>query len=691
MNTKRLCGIIVGCQFCFGSILNAQTTSSDTTKLDEVTVRAYGLSSRLKNIPAAINHISASTLERFSPASIVSAINTTPGVRMEERSPGSYRFNIRGSSLRSPFGVRNVKVYYNDIPITNPGGHTYLNQLGYYNFNSIDIIKGPGSSFYGAGTGGVLLIESLDQNQQPGLFTEYATGSYNLQNIYGSYTTRNQKLISKIGFQHQQNDGYRDHSMLKRDVHSWNGLFQIGENRILKTTFLFGNLYYQTPGALTKAEYDKNPRAARPTVGNVPGSDSAHASITQKTFLTGVSYEQQWLSKWSNKSSVYGMFTDLRNPTIRDYEHSSEPHLGLRTDFKFTQPLQDGSFIFDAGGELQEGFTTLSVYNNVGGNGDSLKSFDDINNRLSFVFTQASYESHNWEITAGGSFNYLRVKDEKFNPTSSGLDTKKYTNQIAPRLAILKKFEHFNIYTSVAKGYSPPTTEELFPSGSDTVNLNLNAEQGINYDLGFKGTIWKNLYIDINAFIFSLKNTIVTRRTAAGGDYYINAGKTKQHGIETYISYPLFQSTAFIDRSIIWLSHTWHDFHYSSFKQLNTDYSGNQLPGEAPHTISTGYDFIAKNGLLGTVSYFYSDKIPLNDANSAYADSYNLIGLKLGYQYWIKQKFRAKLIAGVDNLLNEKYSLGNDINGFGGRYYNAAPGRNYYVSIVFQFITKNNP
>ncbi|MEJ0103149.1 MAG: hypothetical protein WDO19_11585 [Bacteroidota bacterium] len=38
-------------------------------------------------------------------------MNNTPGVRMEERSPGSYRLNLRGSTLRSPFGVRNVKVY----------------------------------------------------------------------------------------------------------------------------------------------------------------------------------------------------------------------------------------------------------------------------------------------------------------------------------------------------------------------------------------------------------------------------------------------------------------------------------------------------------------------------------------------------------------------------------------------------
>jgi iron complex outermembrane receptor protein len=43
---------------------------------------------------------------------------------------------------------------------------------------------------------------------------------------------------------------------------------------------------------------------------------------------------------------------------------------------------------------------------------------------------------------------------------------------------------------------------------------------------------------------------------------------------------------------------------------------------------------------------------------------------------------------GVDNLLDEQYSLGNDVNGFGGRYFNAAAGRNYYVSLQLQLLTR---
>ncbi|HET7896249.1 MAG TPA: TonB-dependent receptor plug domain-containing protein, partial [Flavisolibacter sp.] len=265
------------------ALLFAQSHDSITNTLTTVEVKAYGQTRRLKDVPAAVGYVSNQTLQRFSPASIVPAVNTVAGVRMEERSPGSYRFNIRGSSLRSPFGVRNVKVYYNDIPYTDPGGHTYLNGLGYYNFGSIEILKGPGSSMYGAGTGGVLLIESMSANEQPNLFGEYAVGSYGLRNAYASVTTGTGSNENRIGFQHQVSDGYRYHSEMKRDVLSWAGTFHLGENQRLKTTFLYSDLFYETPGALTKAEYDQDPKLARPAGGGFPSAEQSHAAIFQKT------------------------------------------------------------------------------------------------------------------------------------------------------------------------------------------------------------------------------------------------------------------------------------------------------------------------------------------------------------------------------------------------------------------------
>jgi iron complex outermembrane receptor protein len=73
--------------------------------------------------------------------------------------------------------------------------------------------------------------------------------------------------------------------------------------------------------------------------------------------------------------------------------------------------------------------------------------------------------------------------------------------------------------------------------------------------------------------------------------------------------------------------------------------------------------------------------MPLNDAGTAYAPAYHLIEAKAGWEYPITHKTRLTIYLGADNILNQKYSLGNDLNAVGGRYYNAAAPRNYYVGM----------
>jgi iron complex outermembrane receptor protein len=243
------------------------------------------------------------------------------------------------------------------------------------------------------------------------------------------------------------------------------------------------------------------------------------------------------------------------------------------------------------------------------------------------------------------------------------------------------------IYGSIAKGFSSPTTAEAIPTGS-AVNLGLNAERGRSHDFGFRGNLFNSLSVDVNAFFFSLKNTIVQRRDTAGGDYYINAGRTKQSGIEVALRQPLFQNSRLL-QSALWTSYTWHQFRYSTFKQLESDFSGKALPGVAPHTVAAGMDWMFKS-LTAALTYFYSAELPLNDANTAYASAFHIVGLKAGYAAPVRNRLKPKFSAGVNNLLDQQYSLGNDINAFGGRYFNAAPGRNFYISFSLQWLRNRN-
>ena len=133
------------------------------------------------------------------------------------------------------------------------------------------------------------------------------------------------------------------------------------------------------------------------------------------------------------------------------------------------------------------------------------------------------------------------------------------------------------------------------------------------------------------------------------------------------------------------MSYTWNKFNYDDFKQSTTDFSNKQLPSVAPNTVTAALDLVTKPGIYINFSYFYSDPIALNDANTDFASSYNLLGGRLGWRKNISKKFILDLFAGADNLFDVTYSLGNDINATGGRYYNVAAGRNYYAGIAMNF------
>jgi iron complex outermembrane receptor protein len=142
---------------------NNNATSPDTVSLNAVTVTAFSSGLKWKDVPASVALLNKQQLMRYDGTSMVPLLNTIAGVRMEERSPGSYRLSMRGSLLRSPFGVRNVKIYMDDVPLTDATGNTYLNLIDLNELSSIEIIKGPSSSFYGANTGGAVILNTDDK------------------------------------------------------------------------------------------------------------------------------------------------------------------------------------------------------------------------------------------------------------------------------------------------------------------------------------------------------------------------------------------------------------------------------------------------------------------------------------------------------------------------------------------------
>jgi iron complex outermembrane recepter protein len=662
------------------------TIADSSVTLDKVMITAFE-QNRVVNSGTIVKVISNSNADRFNKTSLVNAFNAVAGVRMEERSPGSYRINIRGSSLRSPFGIRNVKVYWNDIPVTDPGGNTYFNQFAFNNFSSIQIFKGPAGSMYGAGTGGLLLMHSFNNTTPAAINVEYITGSYGLQNVLFAAAHNTDDSRSQFTYANSHSDGYRDNSKTQRQNASFVSQLKISDKQELTASVLYNNLVYQTPGGLTKAEFTANPKQARPAAGGFPSAAVAKATIYQKTFLAGINHQYQFTGSFKNSTSLYGSFAQIKNPTFRNYERRNEPGFGGRTTFVYNKNINTTNVSIVGGGELQEGFFNTQVAKNKNGNPDTLQTNDDISYSTYSVFTQADISvQHNWIFTAGASINRSKVNFTRLSSYPVLQQSRTYKNEISPRLALQKILGKTNaVFASVSKGFSPPSVSELLPS-TGVISTFLEAEQGINYELGGRVALLKNkLHLEATGFYFRLNNALVTRKDSSNADYYVNAGNTKQKGVEISADYAAFFSHTIIEYVMIRSAFTVNDFKYGHFKKGTTDFSGKYLPSVPGHSIAVIADVQLKNGLYFNSTCYLAGKIYLDDANTVETPAYNLLACRLGYKLTVKQKTKLNFYTGVDNLLNETYSLGNDINAAAGRYYNTAAKRNFYAGVAFAF------
>ena len=661
----------------------AQYDESPTRVLDTLSVEAYAADRPLHLVPASVGSIDKYGFNRFGGTSLLPAFNLLPGIRMEERSPGSYRFSVRGSLLRSPFGVRNIKFYWNGLPFTDGGGNTYLNLLDPNTIGRAEVIKGPAGSLYGAGTGGAVLIRSAPIEESAASITALG-GSYGTYRVGALVEAKSPDLSSRVQFVQQKSDGYRQQSAMKRSAFQADMVFPFSASDIMDVTILHTDLYYQTPGGLTEAQYRADPGQARPPSGSVPGATGQQAAVFNRTWFSGIQYEHQWSSSWRSQIGFVASSTEFKNPSIRNFETRDEQNVGVRmaTHWEKRRTTYRSRVIF--GGEYQKYRAPITVTNNVGGvPGLVVLGQDEISSILALGFVQAEVEfQHGLQLVGGLSVNYVELEDKRSMPSPAFAQRRILNPVLLPRLAVLKRLsESTSVFVSASRGYSPPTVAEVMPS-TGIYNPALHPESGWSYEAGVHARIGSRVELHAALYDFRLVNAIVLQRDSTGADFYVNAGDTRQPGIEIAIDWSKPYS------GLVQLVHikagiTYSGYRFGTYSYDGSDYSGNALTGVPPWMVSIGADADLLHGLYAHVSANFVDRIPLNDANSDYASEYVLLGARIGKRF--QGRLPVDLFAGVDNVLDQTYSLGNDLNAAGKRYFNAAPRINYYLGLSARF------
>jgi iron complex outermembrane receptor protein len=681
--------------FSFGISPVFSQVEIDTLALSEVILEASPIKNVLQNAASSVSVITTAAINTTDGVILTPVLNKIPGVYMQQGGLNTNRITIRGIGARSQYGTNRVKAYFDGIPLSSGEGETVVEDIDVATIEKIEIIKGPNSTSFGSGLGGVIHLFSREMPLMESFGKSTTTfGSFGLlhQRLSGGYSDSNSNLWSN--YSDLQSGGYRANSSYKRKSFNVHGNQKTSTKGSLSLLGIFTRLKAFIPSSLNENDFNNNPQKAATTWAAAKGYES------YDKFLLGLGYDHKFSEKWALKLSVFSNVKDAYETRPFDILDEKINSLGLRLNVNYNDRLLSLPFELSFGTEMATEKYHYSLYKNLyltqpgqgSLQGEKFSATNEKRNYSNYFLQMEIWLAKNLHLETGIALNTTKYSLQDVFINSNAQNTDYTFGTIwSPRIGFSYKVGNGkNIYTSISKGFSVPSVAETLTPGGQ-INTDLKPETGWNYELGFKGNWFGNkLYTELTLFSTQIENLLVPRRTADDQYVGINAGSSSHPGVEFLVNYKLldfnkFQITPYFSAAL-------NHFKFKYFVDGEADYSGNQLTGVPDKQWNFGLDISTQYGFSLNTSYRTVGRIPMNDSNTKYTDSYSLLDIKATYFFTILKVLKTELNAGVNNALDEKYaaSILPNALGFGAvapRYYYPGNPLNFYggfsVSYVF--------
>lgn len=645
---------VVSTTAIFGQIKN------DTIALSAVTLKGSPIKNLLQNTAASVSVITAADINKSDGIILTSVLNKIPGLTMQQGALNTNRITIRGIGARAQYGTNKIKAYFDGIPLTTGEGETTIDAIDLASIEKIEIIKGPNSTSFGSGLGGVIQLFSRETPLLASFGKATVTfGSFGLlqQRLSAGYDDSKTNIFSS--YTDLQTDGFRANSSYNRKSLNLHGKQKMGSNGILSFLGTFTRLKAFIPSSINETDLKNSPEKAASTWAAAQGYESYDQS------LFGLGYDHRFSEKWSMQTSVFSNFKDAYEPRPFDILKDKTSSVGFRSNVNYKDQVFSLPFELSFGSELLTENYKYSLFKNGYQSqpgqgsiqGDEFSAINQNRNYSNYFLQMELWISAKLHLETGVALNTTKYSlEDVFYTNSSGQKTPFTFGKVcSPRVGLSYKVSPVkNIFTSVSKGFSVPSVAEtLTPEGR--INTDLKPEIGVNYELGFKGNWLRNkVYTEVTFYTTQINNLLVARRTANDQYVGINAGSSSHSGLEFLVNYallvlPQLQITPYFSGAV-------NAFKFKEFLDGDADYSGNQLTGVPENQFNFGVDLNTKNGFTVNTSFRTMGAIPLNDSNTKYSERYALLDIKTTYVFTILSVLKTELNAGINNASNTKYA-----------------------------------
>jgi len=641
----------------------AEETGSSAVFSEEVTVRGTRTRSVLKQ-PQSIGVLTREDLKRNEGVFLDDTLNLVPGVRYESRTvSGGQRITIRGYGNSTNFNGTGFKAYLNGIPITDAEGTTILDDVDISTLGRVEVIKGPASSLYGSGIGGVVRFFTISPEPNQMVATQELLGGEDA--LFRSNTrfengTDNSGFLVNYG--HQHSDGYRVHSESNKDYVLLTGDYRPSSRQAWTYLASYNHSFDQLAGQLTEPQF-----VARENVAEAPYlANNGHVAIDSLRF--GVAHRYQFAPWLGNTTSAFGTGYQLNQPFAVGLTDNLAINVGGRTEFngRFETPIV--TVVPSVGTEIERTASFKKSYALTNGVVGARRGDLQVIALQSNTFVQAAFLlPADFNVTAGASLNYVRYAiTDRF---STGSGTKSFDAVITPRVAVQKSLgQSVSVYAQVSQGYSPPTSANVVIPQISQVNTDLKPERGTLFEVGSKGVLLgPRLSYEISLFDMRVTDKLTPQAVtnSSGTVLYTlttNAGSQNNLGVEAALRYALFRDPdAPLSLLQAFAGFAYSHFRYDDFKSDNNDnaqtrnYDGNKVVGVPAHIYDVGLDADTRWGFYGNATLQVVGAMPLTFDNAHSAKGYGLFNAKVGYRRELPARFRLDLSLGMRNITDETW------------------------------------
>jgi len=684
--------------------VGAQTSPASPATLPDVTVRSTLVQSPLDYTPASVTIVDGERMrDRQWQVNLSESLAGAPGLLLQNRQnyAQDLQLSIRGHGARSTFGVRGVQIFVDGIPGTMPDGQGQTNNIDLQSVERIEVLRGPYSTLYGNASGGVINAYTERGTGSPRVDSSFAMGSNGQKRLGLKAQGERAGVGYVVSASRFLTDGFRPQSAADKNMFNARLDTDPSDSSHLMLVANHVDVDALDPGGVTPADWAANPRATakgpldfnmrkymrQTQVGltydyRVDGSNALRLMVyAGRRHIT--QYQSTPVAVQTPATSAGGVI-DLG----RDYG-------GLDLRWAHDAQLAGAPLNLVLGLAANVVEEDRQGYNNFRGSQlgvmGALRRDERNTLKNADPYMQASWAlAPRWRLDAGLRWSNVKFdsRDHYIAPGNGDDSGSTRYKRWLPMLSLQHELNAATqVYASVGGGMETPTFNEISyrPGRLPGLNFGLQPATSTSTELGLRQRLQGELLRgQWSAALFhaSTRNEIVVADNTGGRSTFRNAGRTRRQGAELATELWLTPQWQ-LSGALTLLDAKLRDG-FCNAAGTSCVPAGKRIAGTARTQAALGLDWRPHQDWRVGASWRHISAVVANDSNSVQAPSYDVLALSASYTHqWGPWKLNA--FARIDNLADKNYVGSVIVNEGNGRFYEAAPGRQWMAGLGLSY------